>query len=142
MLSKEIIKAINTIVPKKLFTPALNNLMYYKELNTFVATDSYILLEIKNPFDQFESDFCISGIDIKTIKNDIIAMSLDRTDQVNIITKDKDYIFKVKKDLRQPEYKRVLEQFKIQAHESICNSQTYIKFFEVANNLELEKIEF
>ena len=60
MISKDLLKSINSLIPKKAFSPALTQFMYYKEFNTFVATDSYILLEIKNTKIKY------SGIQIRT----------------------------------------------------------------------------
>lgn len=140
MISKDLLKSINSLIPKKAFNPAITQLMYYKEFDTFFATDSYILLEIKNPFEPFTDDFCIDWLDLKTIKSDILAMSQDQDDMAVLMTKEKDYYFKVKKDLKQPDYKYIVDKFKQSAIDSFFNSDYYIKFFEIANNLKFDKI--
>lgn len=119
-------------------------MIYYKEFDTFLATDSYILLEIKNPFEKFDFDFCIDWLDIKTIKYDILNISIDSIDWqiIKIQTKDRDFFFRYKTDLKIPLYKNILDKFTPQTKDLIYVSPHYARFFEIVQKLWFDQVVF
>lgn len=138
MITIEKIKALLKVVNPKNFSEVLQKIHYIKDKNVFVATDSYVLLEIWSPF-LFDKDFSISVDDLKKIKKDIADMKLE-WDILTIEWKDWKHKMVVYEWLF-PDYEFLFEWEKYEIS-WLKNTISYSKFFDVALLLWIETIQF
>lgn len=136
MMTKDQIKSILKILDKKSFNQTLAKLHYRKEKNIFIATNSYLLLQIKNPFsDIFECDFSIGIDDLKKIKDYILWIKIE-WEIATIYTKSDDIKIVINRDESFPdEQVENISKQKTDSKSAFINSKHYAKFFEIANLL-------
>ena len=138
-MNRKQIKSFIKIIDPKNFSPSLKYLHYIKDKNVFVLTNAYILLEIKNPFQQFDSDFQIYFDDLKKIKKDIIGM-VKEWNVLRILNKNEEIKLLLDLEFVFPDYEYMFEKAKA-SYEIIKSSNHYSKFFDICYELWLENIE-
>lgn len=140
MLNLDKIKAIKKILPKKSFNPIFNDLIYCSEYDTFIASDTFTLLEIKNPFGKFDFDFCIPWETIRNIKDSILTMTIE-WNYVKLTWNKDNLICEYTKDIKVPDYKILLDKKETTINSMIVTKQ-YETFFWVCSMLWNSEVVF
>lgn len=142
MISKKKLSCITKILPKKAFSPIFQDLLYFKETNCFVATDSFMLYEIQNPFDAFNFDFTINWEHLRRIKENINLIEI-KDNVATIITKDNSFLCKITTDQNLPQnYRSVfMDKSNNKIENTLQISQNYSKFFEICTILTIPETE-
>jgi len=137
MITQEEMKAIKKIIQKKNFNPALWRLWYVKDSNVWVATDSYILLEIKNTIEWLENWFSIDIQDLDKIK-DIFWIVIENW-IANIIQSKCETLVKIETNDFTMKYEHLKEKPDWDVGNILIN-KNIAKFFELCSLLWLKQL--